>query len=92
MCIRDRPILEAPPAGSRLDLQILFGVEREISDDAYGAATTRDAAATVAQLVSIGVPRPAVGAGVEPADPQIVRFVFRTGPADRATVSGRAGG
>ncbi|MCR9072052.1 MAG: hypothetical protein NXI18_10060 [Alphaproteobacteria bacterium] len=83
------PILNAPPAGTRLDLQILYGfapdIDRRLRDELIFRASE-----TVRAFADHEVDPEILSAGLEPRDPDTVRLVFRTHPAE-ATDPGRNG-
>jgi len=85
---RLRPILDAPPAGSVLEVQILIG-----RPDGGRAASDRVIAASRLALtfVEARISDRILGAGLEPGDPETLRFVFRTRPAGRPEPLGGRG-
>ncbi len=77
------PIVNRPPAGSVLDLQILYG-----TDPSTGRERRQELIFRASETVHVFVDRevePAVlSAGLEPRDPAFVRLIFRTRPAGRS--------
>lgn len=74
------PILNTPPAGSVLDLQILYGTgpttpKRQREELIFRASET------VRVFVGREVDPSILSAGLEPRDPESVRLVFRTRPS-----------
>ena len=80
------PILNNPPAGSVLDLQILYGVDRSTSADQRQTLIFR-ASETVRAFNDREVDPAILSAGLEPRDPAFVRLIFRTRPADSGETS-----
>lgn len=74
------PILNNPPAGSVLDLQILYGAADTASAGERDALIFR-ASETVRTFVDHEVDPAILAAGLELYDPQVVRLIFRTRPA-----------
>lgn len=74
------PILNSPPAGSALDLHILYGVTDTTPQPERDELIFR-ASETVRTFVDHEVDRAVLSAGLEPADPENVRLIFRTRPA-----------
>lgn len=74
------PILNSPPAGSVLDLQILYGVADTVSQRQRDELIFR-ASETVRTFVDREVDPAVLSAGLEPFDPDSVRLIFRTRPA-----------
>lgn len=75
------PILGSPPAGSVLELDILFSLPAATR----GAARTARAGAVsdVAERFGrLGIDPALIAAGLEPGETDTVRFVFRTRPAE----------
>lgn len=75
------PILNVPPAGTRLDLQILYGVAGDLDQGQRGDLIFR-ASETVRAFADHEVDPAILSAGLEPREPGMVRLVFRTRPAD----------
>ncbi|MDF1793179.1 MAG: flagellar motor protein MotB [Thalassobaculaceae bacterium] len=76
------PILNNPPAGSVLDLQILYGIGSDTDLRTREELIFR-ASETVRVFVEHEVDPAILSAGLEPRDPEFVRLVFRTRPAGR---------
>lgn len=74
------PILNTPPAGSVLDLHILYGVAGTASHSERDQLIFR-ASETVRAFVGREVDPAILSAGLEPSDPDFVRLIFRTRPA-----------
>ncbi|GHD60983.1 hypothetical protein GCM10017083_47750 [Thalassobaculum fulvum] len=87
LATRLAPLLATPPAGSVLELDVLFTV----ADDARG--TVREARGQavsdlVDRFVAAGIEPALVSAGLEPGQSDTVRFVFRTRPGGPAAGGG----
>ncbi|WP_281683774.1 hypothetical protein [Thalassobaculum salexigens] len=80
LAARLAPILNNPPAGSVLDLQILYGVDDAVSQPRREELIFR-ASETVRTFVDREVDPSVLSAGLEPFDPASVRLIFRTRPA-----------
>ncbi len=81
------PLMAAPPAGSVLELDVLFAVaadERGAAREARGRAVSD----LVDHFVRSGIDPALVSAGLEPGQSDTVRFVFRTRPAAADTEGG----
>jgi hypothetical protein len=74
------PILNSPPEGSVLDLQILYGSADGMPQDVREEIIFR-ASETVRTFVEQEVDPAVLSAGLEPSDPEAVRLIFRTRPA-----------
>jgi len=74
------PILNTPPAGSVLDLHILYGADATTSAERRRTLIFQ-ASETVRAFVAEEVDPAVLSAGVEPRDSEAVRLVFRTRPA-----------
>lgn len=74
------PILNNPPAGSVLDLHILYGADETAAPRDREQLIFR-ASETVRAFVDHEVDPAILSAGLEPFDPQTVRLIFRTRPA-----------
>ena len=74
------PILNNPPAGSVLELQILYGASESAPQRDRDQLVFR-ASETVRVFADHEVDPAILSAGLEPFDPEIVRLIFRTRPA-----------
>lgn len=74
------PILNAPPAGTRLDLQILYGIDGDGGGNGERARLIFRASETVRAFADHEVDPAVLSAGLEQRDPASVRLVFRTRP------------
>ncbi|MEQ8397682.1 hypothetical protein [Thalassobaculum sp.] len=80
------PLLASPPAGSVLELEVLFSAsadDRGTSRD----ARSRSVSDMVESMVGAGIEPSLMAAGLEPGQSDTVRFVFRTRPAAEAGLS-----
>jgi hypothetical protein len=74
------PLLASPPAGSVLELDVLFS--SDVGDrGASRVARGRSVSDMVESMVEFGIDPALMAAGLEPGVADTVRFVFRTRPA-----------
>jgi hypothetical protein len=76
-------VLDQPPVGSILFLDVVFGRNIEPGGrqrEAAREAVIFAASTTIARFAELGLPRDRISVGVEQGNPQTVRFVFRTRP------------
>jgi flagellar motor protein MotB len=83
------PMLERPPVGSVLFLDVVFGRNADFGAD--DRTTLNDgvvfaASTTIERFSELGLPKDRISIGVEQGDPDTVRFIFRTRPS--TSVSG----
>ena len=74
------PLLAEPPAGSVLELDVLFSAAADDRGDGR-VARARAVSDMVEAMVGFGIEPALMAAGLEPGVSDTVRFVFRTRPA-----------